>query len=124
MPTTTTKAHTGRVVLVTGAASGIGHAVAVGLAERGATVIVAGHGDLIATTEPTAQVGDAASAEALDISDPASIESRTRATRARARTPSTSGSRGRPPSVVFPTSGRAVAAELEAVAEEVQRRYG
>jgi 3-oxoacyl-[acyl-carrier protein] reductase len=74
MPATTTKPHTGRVALVTGAASGIGQAVAVALAERGATVIVAGHGDLTATTELIAGAGDTATAAALDISDPASIE--------------------------------------------------
>jgi NAD(P)-dependent dehydrogenase (short-subunit alcohol dehydrogenase family) len=74
MPTTTNKPHTERVALVTGAASGIGQAVAVGLAERGAAVIVAGHGDLTATTELIAQAGDSAIATALDISDPASIE--------------------------------------------------
>lgn len=74
MPTTTTKPHSGRVALVTGAARGIGQAVAVALAERGATVIVAGHGDLGATTELIARAGDTATPAVLDISDPASIE--------------------------------------------------
>ena len=75
MPTTSTKPHTDRVALVTGAASGIGQAVAVSLAERGATVIVAGHGDLTETTGLIAQAGGTAVAAALDISEPASIES-------------------------------------------------
>ena len=75
MPTTTTKPHTERVALVTGAASGIGQAVAVGLAERGATVVVAGHGDLTETTELITGAGGTAIAAALDISDPGSIES-------------------------------------------------
>ena len=74
MPATTQQPHAGRVALVTGAASGIGQVVALGLAERGATVIVAGHGDLTATTDLITQVGGPAIAAALDISDPASIE--------------------------------------------------
>jgi NAD(P)-dependent dehydrogenase (short-subunit alcohol dehydrogenase family) len=74
MPAATRQPHAGRVALVTGAASGIGQVVALGLAERGATVIVAGHGDLSATTELIAQAGGTGIATALDISDPASIE--------------------------------------------------
>ena len=75
MPNPTThRPHDGRVALVTGAASGIGQAVAVGLAERGATVIVAGHGDLNATTELIAPTGSPAVAAPLDVSDPSSIE--------------------------------------------------
>jgi NAD(P)-dependent dehydrogenase (short-subunit alcohol dehydrogenase family) len=74
MPATTQQPHAGRVALVTGAASGIGQVVALGLAQRGATVIVAGHGDLTATTDLITQAGGSAIAAALDISDPASIE--------------------------------------------------
>jgi NAD(P)-dependent dehydrogenase (short-subunit alcohol dehydrogenase family) len=73
MPNPTThRPHDGRVALVTGAASGIGQALAVGLAERGATVIVAGHGDLTATTELIAPTSSRAIAAALDVSDPSS----------------------------------------------------
>jgi NAD(P)-dependent dehydrogenase (short-subunit alcohol dehydrogenase family) len=73
-PTPTHHPHAGRIALVTGAASGIGQAVAVGLAERGATVIVAGHGDLKATTELITATGNAAIPAPLDVSDPSSIE--------------------------------------------------
>jgi NAD(P)-dependent dehydrogenase (short-subunit alcohol dehydrogenase family) len=74
MPTLTQQPHAGRVALVTGAASGIGQAVAAGLAGRGATVIVTDIGDLTATTELIARAGNAAIAATLDISDPSSIE--------------------------------------------------
>src|SRR6202035_2331339 len=74
MPALTQQPHDGRVALVTGAASGIGQAVAVGLAERGATVIVAGHGDLTATTDLIAPTGTLAIAAPLDVSDPSSID--------------------------------------------------
>jgi NAD(P)-dependent dehydrogenase (short-subunit alcohol dehydrogenase family) len=74
MPALTQEAHAGRIALVTGAASGIGQAVAVGLAERGATVIVAGHGDLQATTDLITPTGSPAIAAPLDVSDPSSIE--------------------------------------------------
>jgi NAD(P)-dependent dehydrogenase (short-subunit alcohol dehydrogenase family) len=74
MPALTQQPHDGRVALVTGAASGIGQAVAVGLAQRGATVIVAGHGDLKATTELITPTGNSAIATPLDVSDPSSID--------------------------------------------------
>ena len=50
MPTTTTdKPHAGRLALVTGAARGIGQAIAVGLAKQGATVVIGDVGDLSGT---------------------------------------------------------------------------
>jgi NAD(P)-dependent dehydrogenase (short-subunit alcohol dehydrogenase family) len=74
MPTTSTpKPHAGRVALVTGAARGIGQAIAVGLAERGATVVIGDVGDLTETSELIAKVGDPAVAARLDISDPAVV---------------------------------------------------
>jgi short chain dehydrogenase len=66
--------HAGRVALVTGAARGIGQAIAVGLAERGASGVVGDLGDLSETTELIAGTGSSALADKLDISDPASVE--------------------------------------------------
>jgi 3-oxoacyl-[acyl-carrier protein] reductase len=55
---------------VTGAARGIGQAIAVGLAERGATVVIGDIEDLGETTELIAASGSSAVAARLDISDP------------------------------------------------------
>jgi NAD(P)-dependent dehydrogenase (short-subunit alcohol dehydrogenase family) len=75
MPTTTTnKPHAGRVALVTGAARGIGQAIAVGLAERGATVVIGDIEDVTETTKLIAASGSSALAAGLDISDPAVVE--------------------------------------------------
>ena len=75
MPATITdKPHAGRVALVTGAARGIGQAIAVGLAERGATVVVSGLGDLTGTSKLIAEIGTPAMAVPLDISSPASVD--------------------------------------------------
>jgi NAD(P)-dependent dehydrogenase (short-subunit alcohol dehydrogenase family) len=74
MPSTTRhKPHAGRVALVTGAARGIGQAIAVGLAEQGATVVIGDVGDLTETSALIAKVGDPAVTAALDISDPAIV---------------------------------------------------
>ncbi len=60
--------------MVTGAARGIGQAIAVGLARQGATVVIGDVGDLAETSELIANVGNPAMAAPLDISNPAVIE--------------------------------------------------
>jgi NAD(P)-dependent dehydrogenase (short-subunit alcohol dehydrogenase family) len=71
---TTDNPHAGRVALVTGAARGIGQAIAVGLAKQGATVVVGDVGDLAETSDLIAKSGHPALAASLDISDPAVID--------------------------------------------------
>ena len=75
MPATTTdKPHAGRIALVTGAARGIGQAIAVGLARQGATVVIGDVGDLAETSDLIANFGNPAVAAPLDISNPAVID--------------------------------------------------
>jgi 3-oxoacyl-[acyl-carrier protein] reductase len=75
MPSTrTSEAHAGRVALVTGAARGIGQAIAVGLAERGARIVLGDLGDMSETSNLVAGTGQPALPVRLDVSDPASIE--------------------------------------------------
>jgi NAD(P)-dependent dehydrogenase (short-subunit alcohol dehydrogenase family) len=75
MPTTSTdKPHAGRVALVTGAARGIGQAIAVGLARQGATVVIGDVEDLTETSKLIASTGESAVAATLDISDPSVID--------------------------------------------------
>jgi 3-oxoacyl-[acyl-carrier protein] reductase len=71
---TTNKPHQGRVALVTGASRGIGQAVAVHLARRGAHVAIGARSDQNETVRLVAEAGGVASALALDISDPASVQ--------------------------------------------------
>ena len=59
-----TKTHEGRVALFTGAAQGIGQAIAVALAERGAQVIAT---DLTLPNETVAKIGASAYAFQLDV---------------------------------------------------------
>jgi 3-oxoacyl-[acyl-carrier protein] reductase len=66
--------HHGRVALVTGAARGIGQAIAVGLAERGATVVLGDIVDMSESEKLVAAVGQRVLSVKLDISDPSSIE--------------------------------------------------
>ena len=61
---TTAKTHEGKVALVTGAAQGIGQAIAIALAERGAIVIAT---DLLTPRETLEKIGPAGSAYQLDV---------------------------------------------------------
>jgi NAD(P)-dependent dehydrogenase (short-subunit alcohol dehydrogenase family) len=71
---TTHRPRDGRVALVTAAARGIGQAIAVGLAERGASVVLGDIDDRSETTELIAGTGGSAVAARLDISDPSAID--------------------------------------------------
>ena len=70
----TAEPHAGRVALVSGTTRGIGQAIAVGLAERGARVVLADRGDASETIALIAGTGHEAVPVTLDVSDPASIE--------------------------------------------------
>ena len=75
MPTNNaSEPHAGRVALVTGTSRGIGQAIAVGLAERGARVVLGDRGDASETIALIADAGHEAVPVRLDISDRSSIE--------------------------------------------------
>ena len=62
---------TGRVALVTGAARGLGHAIAAGLAQAGATVILNGRDAkaLAVAAEPIAKAGNKTDTAVFDVTD-------------------------------------------------------
>jgi 3-oxoacyl-[acyl-carrier protein] reductase len=65
----------GKVAVVTGASRGIGRAVAVGLASRGATVVAVARGDNAnGTTAEIQAAGGAAVAASADVTDRASVD--------------------------------------------------
>ena len=70
----TSEPHAGRVALVTGTSRGIGQAIAVGLAERGARVVLGDRGDASETIALIANTGHEAVPVTLDVSDQSSIE--------------------------------------------------
>ena len=70
----TLEPHAGRVALVTGTSRGIGQAIAVGLAERGARVVLGDRGDASETVALIAGTGHDAVPMTLDVSDRSSIE--------------------------------------------------
>ena len=75
MPTNNTpEPHAEQVALVTGTSRGIGQAIAVGLAERGARVVLGDRGDASKTIGLIADTGHPAVPVTLDVSDPSSIE--------------------------------------------------
>ncbi len=68
------KKHEGRTAIVSGAASGIGQAAAVRLAQEGAQIVVADRDDADATLRLVAAAGGRAIAIRCDVGDPGSVD--------------------------------------------------
>jgi NAD(P)-dependent dehydrogenase (short-subunit alcohol dehydrogenase family) len=68
-----TKRHQGRTAIISGAASGIGQAAAVRLAQEGAQIVIADRDNADQTLQMIERVGGAAKAVRCDVSDPASV---------------------------------------------------
>src|SRR6202011_2342190 len=68
------KKHEGKTVVISGAASGIGQASAVRLAEEGAQIIIADRDEAEKTLQLIAAVGGNATAVQCDVTQPASVE--------------------------------------------------
>ena len=62
--------HEGKIAIISGAASGIGQASAVRLAEEGAEIIIADHDKAEKTLQLIASIGGKASAFQCDVSNP------------------------------------------------------
>jgi NAD(P)-dependent dehydrogenase (short-subunit alcohol dehydrogenase family) len=70
-----TKRHEGKVAVISGAASGIGQASAIQLAQEGAEIIVADRDKAEKTLQLIAAFGGKASAFQCDVTNPASVDS-------------------------------------------------
>jgi NAD(P)-dependent dehydrogenase (short-subunit alcohol dehydrogenase family) len=68
-----TRTHDGRIAVISGAASGIGQASAVRLAEEGARIVVADRENAKQTLDLITTAGGMATAIVCDVSDPASV---------------------------------------------------
>jgi NAD(P)-dependent dehydrogenase (short-subunit alcohol dehydrogenase family) len=68
-----TKKHQGKTAVISGAASGIGQASAVRLAEEGAEIVIADRDKAEQTLAQIADAGGKATAVVCDVSDPASV---------------------------------------------------
>ena len=70
----TSEPHTGRVALVTGAAHGIGQAIAAGLAERGTRIVLGDIDDMSEASDLIGATAHPAAPVTPYVSDPSSIE--------------------------------------------------
>lgn len=68
-----TKRHEGKTVVISGAASGIGQAAAVRLAQEGARIVIVDRADAAKTVALIEGAGGEAKAFACDVSDPVSV---------------------------------------------------